>query len=558
MKKYNIILTDLSNRSQESKQILYESFAKEFAISVSGAAIMLKHLPTLLEIDVDDNRAKKYVDFFNKFGGHVDLKERKRDAETLPPIPVEELVTEFEPVDEGQDSVYEEHEEIHLPETESPLAQEDDFIPATEELKLDENYESKPAVQSDTAKPAPYNKPDDVGLAMDKVKAEFMKNVSGDELADDEIISDYSTFVVEGDESGLDSDEGGVFQCPSCGFTVETPQETCPLCSTPMVQEKPGAQKEKALKPSAEKPSAQAPGLKPFQKPFPFVIVAPPPPPYSSWKKELTTIITETLLIASFTSYILLILFIFSMIDDKVRLVYSVIPFGAGMLLFFTGRIYIYFDENLNKKGNGSVIAKLIRLLFVLPGGKIASVNHDIYKLKPVLFRQQYFFVINGFLVLLRVSFMSAPILLQNYNTYFASTSVKKHKPAKKSVANKETLTTEQPEKPPKNKDTAAEKPDVKKTEDNTTHVASIPKETPVQKPPDATIEKKAEKETFIGKKVKITLKNNFQLTGWVLAESRDNYTLEGFQYGGRFSFSILKEDIAKIAIIPKEQEEKS
>jgi hypothetical protein len=223
------------------------------------------------------------------------------------------------------------------------------------------------------------------------------------------------------------------------------------------------------------------------------------------------------------------------------------------MLLFLTGRIYIYFDEKLNKKGNGSAIAKLIRLLFAFPGGIIASVNHDIYKLKPVLFRRQYFFVINGFLVLLCLSFLSAPTLLQNYNTYFASTSVKKHKPAKKSVAKKETITQVQPEKPAKHKDTAAEKPDVKKTED-TTQVASIPKETPVQKPPDATIEKKAEKETFIGKQVKITLKNNFQLSGWVLAESRDNYTLEGFQYGGRFSFSILKEDIAKIAIIPKEE----
>ena len=90
MKKYNIILTKLSEQSSEGKQIVYESFAKEFAISVSGASIMLKHLPTLLEIDVDQKRAQKYIDFFNKYGGDVEIKERKRDTETLPPIPVDE------------------------------------------------------------------------------------------------------------------------------------------------------------------------------------------------------------------------------------------------------------------------------------------------------------------------------------------------------------------------------------------------------------------------------------------------------------------------------------
>lgn len=557
MKKYNIILTELSEQSVESKQIIYESFAKEFAISVSGASIMLKHLPTLLEIDVDQKRAQKYVDFFNKYGGSVELKERKRDTETLPPIPLDNSEPELETVAE------EELEDIQTND-EKETVLEDDSMPVLEDLQINPSEPKEYIEKSDKEKNIQYE-PDNTDLALNKVKAEFMQTISNDDsldnLDDNQSFSDYSTYIVDDEDLEMDVDDSeyvGVFQCPSCGFTVETSQETCPICNTPMVQEKPKAKpkKDETLQPDYKL------GHKTTKKATPFTVVTPPPPPYPSWKKELSTITTETLIASSLASYVLLIMFIFSKVDMNTQLINSVIPFGVGVFLFITGRIYTYFEEKFQKKGIPSTFAGVLRSLFAFPGGKVASANHELYQLKPEVFGRKYFFVINGFLFLLTLSFITAPTILHSYDAYFAKTSDKeiagkKHKPTKKVAAKKVHLDPKTVEKIPKeteqtnkDKDTTKEIKETKTKESDKIVISSIPKKSLNNK------KRKIQKDKgVVGKKVRITLKNNFQLIGWIISEAEDNYTLEGFQYGGRFSFSILKEDIEKIAIVPKNEE---
>ena len=511
MKKYNIILKNLSEHSLEDKQIIYEHFAKEFAISVSGASIMLKHLPTLLEIDVDQKQAQKYVDFFNKYGGTVELKERKCDSETFPPIPVDEPQTEIETVVDKPDAVSEGLEEIQdSDEKETVLEDESIFVPESLKFHHSESAESEDDIDIDS------NEYIDIGI--------------------------------------------GIFRCPSCGLTDETLQETCPICNTPMVQEKPKARSKKNM---ALLQPADKPGQTQAKKTSPFVVVTPSLSSYPSWKKELSTITTETLIVTSLASYISLIMFIFSKINIMSQLIFSFIPFGVGVLLFITGRIYMYFKEKLQRKETISKFAEMLRSLLAFPGGKIAEANHGLYKFRPELFGRKYIFLVNGFLFLLILSSITAPKFLHNYDTYFAETSSKemaskKHRPDSKVAAKKSGQTQKGTEKTPQEtgqsvKDNKSTK-ETKETKDEETVkiiVSSIPRDSPTDKK-----KKKEANKGLVGKKVRITLKNNFLLIGFITSEASDSYTMESFQYGGRFSFSIFKEDISKIAIISKNKED--
>ena len=223
----------------------------------------------------------------------------------------------------------------------------------------------------------------------------------------------------------------------------------------------------------------------------------------------------------------------------------------------------MYFKEKLQRKETISKFAEMLRSLLAFPGGKIAEANHGLYKFRPELFGRKYIFLVNGFLFLLILSSITAPKFLHNYDTYFAETSSKemaskKHRPDSEVAAKKSGQTQKGTEKTPQEtgqsvKDNKSTK-ETKETKDEETVkiiVSSIPRDSPTDKK-----KKKEANKGLVGKKVRITLKNNFLLIGFITSEASDSYTMESFQYGGRFSFSIFKEDISKIAIISKNKED--
>jgi hypothetical protein len=561
MKKYDIILTDIDGLSPEKLESLCKSFSEEFSITLTGAMVMLQSLPTLLETDADEDKARQYMDFFEAKGGIIELKEKGGDFDpALPRIDDNPLtgledfsaISDFSLVNDESslDKNKTEHDDFKLIDEELPETDDYSFLlePKKQapkpEARKNEVTPNKPPLK----KAAKASEP----LAMEKIDKK------------------------EAEVAGAD------YTCRTCGFNCDATMPECPICNTPIelqtvhLPEKVGEVKPEAVdKPEVEKK------IKAPQK-----IQLKPSSPYKPWSKEFRTLLTETLFFTFLTSFGSLLLFIIGYQQDtRILVMLALAPLVLSLPIFLLGRIY----GLLGTKGG---VRSVGRLLLVFPSGIIATGNSRFFEERTFLFTGKYFALMNIFMIFLIGAMISAIFYSKQFHADKTKTSenvilqpsdnqnVASIKKVPAIPSNETKPVIEQAHKNETLKPTEASNQDAhQQTQQDSTH-KTIPRqqEQTNQKENvemahnqmkkedfalegviysdrgkvDVALPKEEWLNAFKGRAVLVTLRNQSEFLGTLIGESNEHYMFEGYKYGGSFKFPIAKGDIREIRLLRK------
>jgi hypothetical protein len=588
MKKYDIFLDDIGNKTPEAFDKLCREFASEFSISVSGAKILLKQLPALLEIDVSEERAENYFNFFAERGGTIQLKNRQNlenqrheDISPLPPddSPVEEEVS----FDEGSkphssdfdilmgddnggktqksptDSLnIELHDDIHTNKVEpdsidSILEMEDEFSLSLESdddddlsspLDEEEHEDNDPGYKTLVEFQEEESKDDsggaDLGVNKESSDAETVfKGNTGAET----VIKPGLNESISGAQTVLKPRFDDAFKtCLSCRKSFNG--HACPSCSP-----------EESRVSSCD--STDGYDI-PFTDELDSGVISrlfskASDSDFGEIQKELPVFFTEGLLLTFIISVVSSVLFfILPQKNLLYHLLAPVIPLIGMILIFILGKISLYCKQKKEHKGTSTLVRALATpvILLTCPGQWLVLANRKLYDSQKLLFSGKKLLLMNMTFIFAAIVCLTTAVFLNKSMMFNQKETLVAHSPGKKNKNFSLHPTETSDGTIHKDSEEITQETEKQKEKISTTHLYTYS-----EKRPKITYSRHGKKVDnlypIVGKRVKVTLTNRNEFIGTIIEEGRQYYTLKAHRYGGTFVFSILKNDITHIAMAP-------